>query len=662
MSHTPLEGSDPARDYALGWRATWRHVRAGKSWSGGERDCAFLNLGDGRFADVSSASGFDSPGDGRALATTDWDGDGALDLWMTQRDGPRVVFYRNQRPATQRWLAVRLEQPGANRSAIGARVEVVLADGARLVREVAAGSGYLSQSSLEQHFGLGAAGEIASVAVRWPGGERETFTGVAPNQRVLLARGAGAARALPARATRVTAVAGPLAGVKKADARRVEPLAPIPMVGLPWSGFDGAPHALGEPRGAKPGAYQLVTLFTSTCASCAHELGELARSKAALDALGVDALALALDDAAALAAARARLDGVRWPHASGRALQPFQDGLQLFFEELLDRPGPLALPTNLLLDGAGRLVLLHRGPVSVAQLGEDVARLRASGAELPRPALPFAGRWIDAPAQRRDLFALATRLASGGQPALAHALLARVEIAPGAAERSSPAERERAFRAFHELGHARAAAGDDVAAVTAFERALAAQPGDALGALALAGALRRLGRLDEAEARADAARAALPGEHPALALELALQHAARGRDPQAEDAFERLAQREQDNALAHLNLGILRLKRGAAADALAPLARAASLRAQDPEARAQHGKALYLAGRFAEAVPEYQASLAARPEHAETVYNLALAAARGGQDALAAEQVARLEPLDRALAERLRKLLASRPR
>ena len=665
MSHTPLEGSDPARDYALGWKATWRHVRAGKSWSGGERDTCFLNLGDGRFADVSSASGFDSPADGRALATTDWDGDGALDLWMTQRDGPRVVFYRNDRPKTQRSLGVRLADTGKNPSAIGARVELELASGARLVREVAAGSGYLAQSSLEQHFGLGKDGTVERALVRWPDGTRETFTGFAreaASAHVLLARGAGVARVLPARANPVELDAGALAAVREAEPGRVEPLAPIPLAGFEWTDFDGVRRPLVERREPKPARFTLVTLWTSPCASCAHELALLARAKPELDALGLHVLALALDDDAGLADARARLERVAWPHRAGRGGTELVDGLQIAFEELFDRPGPLALPTNLVLDANGQLVLLVRGPVDVHGLEADVARLAAAAPELPRPTLPFAGRWIDPPPTTRDLLALAARFSAGGRPELGEALLAGTTIVPASALTASPLERARAFEAFAELGRARAAAGDDAAATKAFERALDADPGNGNGELLLAGALRRLGKLDEAEARCERARAALPATHPGLALEVALLHAARGRDVQAEDAFARLAEREEGAGLAHLNLGILRLKRGAHGEALAPLRRACALRARDPEARAQHAKALYLAGRFAEAVPEYRASLALRPAHAETVYNLALAAARSGDAALAAEQVARLEPLDPALAARLRKLLASKPR
>ena len=55
-------------------------TRSGKSWSGHERHCCFLNTLQQAFADVSFAAGFDFLDDGQGLAVTDWDADGDLDV------------------------------------------------------------------------------------------------------------------------------------------------------------------------------------------------------------------------------------------------------------------------------------------------------------------------------------------------------------------------------------------------------------------------------------------------------------------------------------------------------------------------------------------------------------------------------------------------------
>ena len=104
----------------------------GRSFSGHERNCCFLNtISDrraaGRFADISASSGLDFPDDGRAVALVDWDLDGRIDLWTANRNAPRLRLMRNQTNRANRFVAIRLRGNGttSNRDAIGARVEVV---------------------------------------------------------------------------------------------------------------------------------------------------------------------------------------------------------------------------------------------------------------------------------------------------------------------------------------------------------------------------------------------------------------------------------------------------------------------------------------------------------------------------------------------------------
>ena len=57
--------------YDLGWNAINAMLRAGRSLSGHERNCCFLNPGSQRFADVSGAAGLDFADDGRVLSLAD---------------------------------------------------------------------------------------------------------------------------------------------------------------------------------------------------------------------------------------------------------------------------------------------------------------------------------------------------------------------------------------------------------------------------------------------------------------------------------------------------------------------------------------------------------------------------------------------------------------
>ena len=104
-----------------------RWVRSGKSFSGQERNCCFLNLNGGgqtRFADISTISGFDFPDDSRAVCLTDWDHDGDVDLWVANRNAPQLRLLRNDAGPRGAFIALVLEGTRCNRDAIGARVEV----------------------------------------------------------------------------------------------------------------------------------------------------------------------------------------------------------------------------------------------------------------------------------------------------------------------------------------------------------------------------------------------------------------------------------------------------------------------------------------------------------------------------------------------------------
>jgi len=212
VSQSPADESNrsDAEKYGTAWAAIMQLVRDGKSWSGREKNCCYLNTassldGATRFANISHVSGLDFADDSRAIAVVDWDHDGDLDLWFRNRTAPRLRFMANQLDARRRsYVALRLEGTSSNRDGVGAVVEVVPrrsrapldadAPRRRLVKSVRAGDLFLSQSSKWLQFGLDGADEIATVTVLWSGRDsgRETFTGVAPGGRYVLKQGSGA--------------------------------------------------------------------------------------------------------------------------------------------------------------------------------------------------------------------------------------------------------------------------------------------------------------------------------------------------------------------------------------------------------------------------------------------------------------------------------------
>jgi hypothetical protein len=164
----------------------------------------FRNLGNGRFADVSSTAGpaLKIVASSHGCAFADYDNDGDIDILVSNNNEPPTLL-RNDGGNKRNWLLVKCLGTGSNRSAIGARVRVVTGQHAQM-EEVISGSSFLSQSDLRLHFGLGQAKAADLVEVAWPSGLKESFRNVPANQVVTIEEGRGIVKAqtFPTRAGR----------------------------------------------------------------------------------------------------------------------------------------------------------------------------------------------------------------------------------------------------------------------------------------------------------------------------------------------------------------------------------------------------------------------------------------------------------------------------
>jgi hypothetical protein len=140
-----------------------------------DRNQLFANEGSGHFRDISTdnLALCGQPNVGRGLCVGDIDGDGALDLLITQIGGSARIL-RNIAPKRGHWLMIRAIDPALHRDAIGA--EVRLRAGARRWQSLIQPSqSYQCANDLRVHFGLGATDQIESIEILWPGGDTEQF-------------------------------------------------------------------------------------------------------------------------------------------------------------------------------------------------------------------------------------------------------------------------------------------------------------------------------------------------------------------------------------------------------------------------------------------------------------------------------------------------------
>jgi len=150
----------------------------------------FWNGGSDGFYEVGSVGGatFADPQVGRGAAVADYDNDGDPDVFVGVNGGaPRLL--RNDGGNANRWLKVRL-RGARNRFGVGARL-VATAGGARQLREVGAGSSYLSAHDLEVVFGFGDQVEVASLVVTWPEGGVEEMASIPTNGTIEVTEGEG---------------------------------------------------------------------------------------------------------------------------------------------------------------------------------------------------------------------------------------------------------------------------------------------------------------------------------------------------------------------------------------------------------------------------------------------------------------------------------------
>jgi Flp pilus assembly protein TadD/thiol-disulfide isomerase/thioredoxin len=410
--------------YRQGWRALNRLLHEDHSFSGNERNCAFLNCGgkSASFADVSSVTGFGFADDGRGLATADWDFDGDLDVWTTNRTAPRVRFLKNNTsPTSGQFVAFKLRGDAiqSNRDAIGARLELHLNGSPHPVRirTLHAGEGFLSQSSNWIHFGIGKADSIEKLIIRWPGGSPQEIDGLEFGKFYRIRQG-GAAEIFTPPADRIALDPSPQLPEPIVESVRliVPPGLILPEISSLDRNGDEVPFHL------KSGRPTIINIWASWCAPCIAELTEWAAASDALRSAGFEVIAFSTDAissdyAKAEAATAAAIAKSRFPFQTAQLREASLRSLDYLQRSILDRWTPLPVPSTFLVDPNGEILAIYKGGVHAQQLIKDLQLANATPKERRDAGLPFAGRWVEDRPVRSDPRRVATMMLDHDQTA-----------------------------------------------------------------------------------------------------------------------------------------------------------------------------------------------------------------------------------------------------
>jgi len=155
-----------------------------------EPKVAYYNLRNGTFANITTEAGpvLGESHSGRGMALGDLFNDGRQEALVNNMNETPSLYYNTS--LIGNWISLQLVGVKSNRAALGA--VVTLEQGRdKHEREVRSGDGFISQSDLRLHFGLGNASKAEKVQIRWPSGLVETLSALPANNYYLVREGSG---------------------------------------------------------------------------------------------------------------------------------------------------------------------------------------------------------------------------------------------------------------------------------------------------------------------------------------------------------------------------------------------------------------------------------------------------------------------------------------
>lgn len=143
------------------------------------------NLGNGKFEIIEDSPVANEGRTSTGAGFSDYDNDGDLDLFVANgiwsKFDEACEMYRNTGNSNS-WISFSLVGTLSNKSAIGAKIRIKTPINGRILTQMREISSSSSQKDLRAHFGLGDAKVIELVRIEWPSGIVQEMTDVEVNQ------------------------------------------------------------------------------------------------------------------------------------------------------------------------------------------------------------------------------------------------------------------------------------------------------------------------------------------------------------------------------------------------------------------------------------------------------------------------------------------------
>jgi Flp pilus assembly protein TadD/peroxiredoxin len=560
--------------YQRGWNAINELTRSDGTWGGYQRNVFYLNNHDGTFTSCAGALGLDFPDDSQAFALADYDHDGRIEVFLTNRTGPQLRLLGCEMQGLGNSIAFRLRGTKSNRDAVGAVIILETEQGTQ-TRLLEAGTGFCSQHSKDIFFGLGKGGVPVHARIRWPSGLLQEFRSVPVNHLIEIEEGSEQFHAEPFRALsgRSSLRPEPQGSSPLPTACETWLLDPVVAPDFELPDITGRKHTLAEFQRRRV----LLSFWALESPASLKVLETFERQQVKWAGEGLHLIAVNVDQPVAADKVRAFVQEKELSFITVLGSVDMAGIYNVLYRYMFARRRDLGIPTSFLIDEKGNIVKVYQGTLSPGHVSDDLFRIPKSPEERERMGLPFQG------------------ISFGGG-------FRRDNLAYGIA--------------FYQRGYLDQA-------MKLFQLAVRDNPNDA-------GTQYNLGTLYLMKGMPAAARAPLEQAlkirpiYPEAQINLGIIAAQEGRPQEAQHYFEEAIRQNPNDVGALMSLGTLYRLQGRFAEAQVPLEQALRSDPEDPKANYELGMLFAEKGNTERAHQYFQAALRLRPDFPEALNNMGI--------------------------------------